>query len=88
MAKGNIEINSFYCLQCGQKSMELPRKRSNRKEQFHRKDLYCPHCRVTINHIEIKDEEERFEFLTRFEKGEFENEAKESISYGRSAWIG
>jgi hypothetical protein len=88
MAKGNIEINSFYCLQCGQKSMELPRKRSNRKEYFHRKDLYCPHCRMTLNHIEIKSDDEYFDFRQRFEEGEFKNEAQESISYGRSSWVG
>jgi len=85
MAKGNLEINSFYCIQCGNKSMELPRKRGKRSESFHRKDLYCPHCKVTINHIEVKNDEEKWNFLQRFEKGEFKDEAEESLSHGRGA---
>ena len=88
MAKGNLELNSFYCINCGNKSMELPRKRSCRRESFHRKDLYCPHCHLTVNHVEIKNEDERFEFLDMFERGEFKNEAEESISHGRCAGIG
>ena len=56
MAKGNLELNSFYCINCGNKSMELPRKRGCRSETFHRKNLYCPHCKLTLNHIEIKND--------------------------------
>ena len=81
MAKGNLELNSFYCINCGNKSMELPRKRGCRSETFHRKNLYCPHCKLTLNHIEIKSDCEKFEFLEMFEKGIFKDEAEKSISY-------
>lgn len=81
MAKGNLELNSFYCINCGNKSMELPRKRGCRSETFHRKNLYCPHCKLTLNHIEIKNDYEKFEFLEMFKKGIFKDEAEKSISY-------
>lgn len=82
------ELHSFYCIHCGNKSMELPRPRSLRRERFHRKVLYCPKCHVDVNHIEVKDEDDRFDFLDLFERGVFKDEAEESISYVRSAGIG
>ena len=84
MAKGNLELNSFYCINCGNKSMELPRKRGCRSAIFHRKNLYCPHCKLTLNHVEIKNDCERFEFLEMFEQGIFKDEAEKSISYVQS----
>ena len=90
MAKGRnkVEFNAFYCINCGKKSMELPRQRSLRREQFHRKVLYCPHCQATLNHVEIRNEDDRFDFLDLFERGVFKDEAEESISYVRSAGLG
>ena len=36
---------------------------------------------LTLNHIEIKNDCEKFEFLEMFEKGIFKDEAEKSISY-------
>lgn len=76
----NFESHEFRCINCGKISTVLPRKRSQQTATFHRKKLYCPTCHLVCNSIEIKDEFEREEFLTAFDKGKFKEEAKESIA--------
>ena len=73
------EIHDFYCLNCGKKSIPLSRKSGHQHARNHRKRLYCPNCKQEINHIEIKNEEDRQQFLEKFENGEYIEEAKESI---------
>ena len=55
------------------------RPQAHRREKFHRKKLYCPHCRVIINTIEVKNDEEAYEFKEAYAKGEFQEEAKLSL---------
>lgn len=89
MARGNkFSIHSFYCPMCGKKTMEIPRKMSLQRGTFHRKKLYCPWCKETLNQIEVRDEQEYLEFKKAFEEGVFTNEAKESLDYVRSSWLG
>lgn len=59
--------------------MDLQRASSKLRASGHRKKLYCIHCRKECNTIEIRNEFEREEFLKAFEKGQFKDEAKESI---------
>lgn len=73
------EQSEFYCINCGQRGLPLLRPRSHRREKFHRKKLYCPHCRLTINHVECKNEAEVYEFKQMFENDEFQQEAIHSI---------
>ena len=47
--------------------------------KFHRKRLYCYHCKQEINCIECRNEEEVWEFKEKFEAGEFKEEAKKSL---------
>ena len=82
--KKDIFDNEFYCLQCGQKGLPIIRNKGFLKEKFHRKKLYCIHCKIEVNHIEVKNLEEREEFLTNFRKGAYIDEAEKSISYVRS----
>ena len=79
MGYGKIDIHDFYCLNCGNRSMPCVRPQAHRREQFHRKKLYCPHCGLTVNHIECKNDEEAYEFKQAFEAGKFINEAARSI---------
>ena len=83
----SFEIHDFYCLQCGQKSMSLPRKRGHLHGKFHRKSLYCPKCKIEINHIEIRDQEEKEKFLQDFEEGVYEQECQNSLSYGGNSCV-
>ena len=52
--KGNLLIHEFYCTRCGFK-MELPRKKSKKRETRHLKKLYCCNCKEEINFVECNN---------------------------------
>lgn len=82
MSKNKVmKYNDFYCLNCGNRSMTLPRTRGFLNGKFHRKRLYCPLCRLDCNHVEVQTDEEAFEFKEAFERGDFKEEAAESIEH-------
>ena len=81
------DSNKFFCLACGSEGIPLQRKRGQQRGRFHRKKLYCPHCKNTVNHIECKTMEEVEIFKEEFAKGVYENEAKESLVASRSTWM-
>ena len=80
-----IVLHSFYCMKCGNKAMELFRKRGFQPERFHGKKLYCPYCKLELNCIECKNDEDVYEFKENFEKGVYENEVKDSLHYLRDS---
>ena len=75
----NYETSDFYCIHCGNKGIPIQRQSGRKKEPFHRKKLYCPFCRNTVNHIECKNDFEVDTFKQNFAKGEYLQEAKESV---------
>ena len=79
-----IVLHSFYCMKCGNKAMELFRKRGFQHERFHRKKLFCIYCQQEVNHIECKNDEDVAEFKRNFENGVYKDEAEESVSYVRA----
>ena len=79
MSYGKIDIHDFYCMKCGQKAISCVRPQAHRRERFHRKKLYCPHCQLTLNCVEVKNDVEAYEFREDFEAGVFELEAEQSI---------
>ena len=82
MAKNNIcKDHTFYCLNCGHKGIPLIRQRGHLHSKNHRKALYCPYCKNTVNHIEIRNLEEEIKFRRDFDKGLFQEEAIQSIQY-------
>ena len=88
--KGNdmkYDVHDFYCLKCGKKGIPLSRKHGFQHERFHRKKLYCIFCGEEVNHIECKSAEDVEIFKENFEKGVYQDEAEESISYLRTSWI-
>ena len=85
--KQRVELHDFYCLKCGNKGIGVFRNVGFQRERFHRKRLYCPFCKEEVNHIECKTYEEVQTFKDAFERGEFKDEAEESISYLRSFWL-
>ena len=85
---GNFAEHSFYCIKCGNKGMPLMRKQGFKRERFHRKKLYCIHCKEEINHIECQTQDEIYKFKEDFENGVYINEAEESISFIRSSGLG
>ena len=57
-----LEIHKFYCLNCGREGLPIWRNSGQRRKQLHRKKLYCPWCKATLNHIEITSTEEEEKF--------------------------
>ena len=80
--------HKFYCINCGNPGIPLPRKTGFQHSDFHRKKLYCVYCGTEINHIEVKNVEQEKEFLTNFINGVYEDEARESMAALRNSGIG
>lgn len=73
--------HNFFCIQCGKAVYPIMRKEGKMKEKFHRKRLYCPYCKQEINCIEVRNDIEELEFKEAYEKGEYREEAEESIKF-------
>ena len=80
-SRNNIELHSFYCMNCGKKILELPRSKSHQYSKHHRKALYCPWCKITSNAIECRSDVEIYEFKEAFEAGEYKEEMLKSAKY-------
>lgn len=76
MAK--YEEHQFYCLLCGKPGIPLRRKAGFQHESMHRKKLYCPYCKTEVNHVEIRNLDEKEKFLKNFNSGVYQNEAEKS----------
>ena len=74
-------MSTFYCLHCGKQGIPIPRNRGHQREKFHRKRMYCPHCKLDVNHLECRNDEDAFNFKIDFEEGKYIQEAKESINF-------
>lgn len=77
--------HNFYCINCGNKGIPLRRKVGFQHGKFHRKKLYCPYCKMEINHVECKTQEDVENFLEDFKNGVYKDEAEESILACRSS---
>ena len=78
------EMHDFFCLMCGKKGLPVHRRQGHQQGKYHRKKLYCFYCKEEVNHMECRNQAENDEFKDAFERGEFIDEAEESISYVRS----
>ena len=65
--------HSFFCIKCGNKGIPLSRKQGHQHERFHKKKLWCVHCREEVNHIECKTFDEVETFKENFKKGVYKN---------------
>jgi hypothetical protein len=81
MGRHSVTSATFYCLNCGQRNIPIFRSTAHQRTNNHRKKLYCPHCQLTVNHIEIKDYLAKTEFLHHFKNGDYKEEAQQSIEY-------
>lgn len=75
---GKIDLHDFYCTSCGKKNLPCIRPQAHRREAFHLKKLWCYHCRKEVNHVEIKTEGEREQFLKDFRKGKYLSEGEDN----------
>ncbi len=76
-------ISTLYCIRCGRQGIPIWRDKSHTREKGHRKALFCTNCRMTINHIEVRTEEEKERFLRDFAAGRFREEAEQSARYAK-----
>lgn len=76
-----FETHDFYCINCGKKGIPISRQQGHRREAFHRKSMYCPYCKHTVNHIECRTYEEKQQFMVDFLAGKFKEEAALSLAY-------
>lgn len=80
--------HSFFCICCGNKGIPLARREGRRREQHHRKKMYCRFCKEEVNHIECRTLEEVELFQKNFKKGVYLDEAKASLAYVRNSRSG
>ena len=52
MAK--YESHDFYCINCGNKGLPVFRNNGRLHGGFHRKKLWCCHCKTECNHFRKK----------------------------------
>ena len=78
-----LEPHTFYCINCWKPGITIWRNIGRQRERNHRKALYCTNCKTTVNHIEIKTEEEAEQFRRDFDSGKYRAEAAESIKYAK-----
>ena len=82
----SCEEHKFYCLLCGREGIPLLRKTGFQRGSLHRKKLYCPYCKVEVNHIEIKTLDEEEKFKEDFKNGVYKDEAEESRVACGNSW--
>lgn len=73
--------HEFYCIKCGNRGIDLMRKQGHQHKKFHRKKLYCIHCKTEVNHVECKNAEDVAIFKEQFANGDFIEECQESLDY-------
>lgn len=77
----SLTEHRFFCMNCGHEGLPVWRKTSHKHQKHHRKKLYCPTCRMDVNHIECRNDEEVKEFKEAFAAGEYKEEVKESLAF-------
>jgi hypothetical protein len=75
-------------MNCGKKGIPLMRNKGFQHGKHHRKKLYCPFCKVEVNHVECKTYADVQDFLEAFERGDYKEEAAESMSFIESEKTG
>lgn len=80
----NMTISDFYCTQCGNKTLMLPRKKNKQRESGHLKKLFCIYCQKENNCVEIKPfGKYRYEdFLIELNNDNFNEDGTRKMTYG------
>ena len=87
MANQIGESHEFYCPICGNVTIPVFRKKGSQREKFHRKLLYCYHCKKDVNTVEVRNEIEKMEFKSNFQNGVYANETQDVSAYVRTGWL-
>ena len=68
----NYVSSTFFCTQCGNRGIPIPRSKDRMREKGHLKRLYCTHCRRVVNHVEISGNYTEEYFRREYEAGSFD----------------
>ena len=49
-----MTVSRMFCTKCGREGRPIPRKAGQQRSAGHLKDLYCPHCKMMVNHAEVR----------------------------------
>lgn len=74
-----LEKHRFFCVNCGKEGLPVYRSKAQQRGKLHRKRLYCIYCGQDVNMVECYDDEDIEKFKRDFERGVYQDEAKESI---------
>ncbi len=74
-----LEKHRFFCINCGHEGLPVYRSLAKQRGKMHRKKLYCFHCGQMVNMVECYDDIDVENFKEDFERGVYQDEAKESI---------
>lgn len=75
----NFEPHSFYCIGCGNKTFDLQRKVNHKHGKHHLKKLWCPTCKMTVNCVECRNDEEIIQFKEKWKAGEYQEDFEASV---------
>jgi hypothetical protein len=78
------QTHRFFCIKCGKEGIPLPRKSGHKHARFHKKKLYCPYCKMEINHVECQTDEDVYNFRIDFEDGVYADEVEKSMAIIRN----
>lgn len=70
-----MTTSSFYCTQCGNKTIPIMRNNGREREPGHLKILWCINCDKRVNSVEIKEYGSQYtleDFYNEFNLGNFD----------------
>lgn len=75
--------HEFYCSQCGQKGIPIPRKKGSERESGHLKKIFCLNCQRETNHVECVPFTKYTynDFKLEFNNGNFDKEGNRIKPY-------
>ena len=81
---GKYVMSEFYCTQCGNKGIDIWRRKGAEREAGHLKKIFCLTCNKETNHAECKSytKYDYQDFKTEFEYGNFDTNGKRIYTYG------
>lgn len=77
--------SDFYCTQCGNKALMLPRKKSQQREPGHLKKMFCIYCQKEHNCVEVRSIGTKYryeDFLFEFQHQNFNQDGTRKMTYG------
>lgn len=82
MNKRNLKdytISDMYCVRCGNRGIDIPRRKGKARESGHLKKIYCLNCKDETNHVEIIGSYSYEDFIEEFKLGRFKDDVRVPI---------